>query len=58
MRAAVTLALTLLLTGSFAAADPAEVQLSPYVADYKVRYGNLSVGTSRTELSRSQVADL
>jgi hypothetical protein len=58
MRAAVTLALTMLLNGSPAAADSAEVQLSPYVADYKVKYGNLSVGTSRTELSRSQVPDL
>ena len=58
MRIALTLALTLLLNGSPAAADSAEVRLSPYVADYKVKYGNLSVGTSRTELSRSQVADL
>lgn len=58
MRAAVTLALAMLLNGSPAAADSAEVRLSPYVADYKVKYGNLSVGTSRTELSRSKVPDL
>ncbi len=58
MRTAVTLALTLLLNGSPAAADSTDVRLSPYVADYRVKYGNLSVGTSRTELRRSQVPDL
>ena len=58
MKAAVALALTLLLNGSPAAADSAGAQLSPYVADYRVRYGSLSVGTSRTELRRSQVPDL
>lgn len=58
MKFALPLALILLLNGSPAAADSADVRLSPYVADYKVKYGNLSVGTSRTELSRSQVADL
>ena len=58
MKSAVALALTLLLNGSPAAADSAGARLSPYVADYKVKYGSLSVGTSRTELSRSQVPDL
>jgi hypothetical protein len=58
MKAAMTLALALLLNGGPAAADSAGASLSPYVADYKVKYGSLSVGTSRTELSRSQVPDL
>lgn len=55
---AVALALTILLGGSPAAADSIEARLSPYVADYKVKYGSLSVGTSRTELSHSSVPDL
>lgn len=58
MKVAVALALNMLLTGSPAAADPADGQLSAYVADYKVKYGSLGVGTSRTELSRSSVPDL
>jgi hypothetical protein len=55
---ALALALALLLNGSSAAADLATASLSPYVADYKVKYGSLSVGTSRTALSRSKVPDL
>ncbi|HEY5559526.1 MAG TPA: DUF3108 domain-containing protein [Steroidobacteraceae bacterium] len=58
MKVAMALALTLLLNGGPATADSAEARLSPYVADYKVKYGSLSVGTSRTELSRTQVPDL
>lgn len=58
MKAAMTLALTLLLHGSPAAADSASATLSPYVADYKVKYGGLTVGTSRTELSHSKVPAL
>jgi hypothetical protein len=31
----------------------AEGELSPFVAEYDVRYGRMAVGTSRTELARS-----
>lgn len=32
-------------------------QLSPFVAEYDVKYGSLSVGTSRTELRRADLPD-
>ena len=34
-------------------AGAAEAALAPFVAEYDVRYGRMSVGTSRTELSRA-----
>jgi hypothetical protein len=36
-----------------AAPAAAEDSLSPYVAEYDVRYGRMAVGTSRTELARA-----
>lgn len=57
MKVVVTLAMTIFLIGGPAIADPADGALSPYVADYKVRYGSLGVGSSRTELSRSGAPD-
>ncbi|MFZ2506843.1 MAG: DUF3108 domain-containing protein [Steroidobacteraceae bacterium] len=41
-------------------ADPASAEatpLAPYIAEYDVKYGNYSVGTSRTELRRSSAPD-
>ncbi len=38
------------------AAGAADAVLAPFLADYDVRYGNMAVGTSRTELSRSNPA--
>jgi hypothetical protein len=40
----------------FLAAAPASADdaLVPFVAEYDVRYGNMAVGTSRTQLSRSE----
>lgn len=55
---AMALALIILLNSGPAAAEAVAARLSPYVADYKVKYGSLSVGTSRTELSRSDIPDL
>ncbi len=57
MRVAVALALTFFLTGATAGADPVTERLSPYIADYNVKYGSIGVGTSRTELSRTGTAD-
>jgi hypothetical protein len=37
----------------FSAAGAAEDWLAPFVAEYDVKYGSLSVGTSRTELIRA-----
>jgi hypothetical protein len=43
---------------SLASAAPraADGTLSPFIAEYEVRYGNLTVGSSRTELSRAAQA--
>ncbi|MCI0437081.1 MAG: DUF3108 domain-containing protein [Gemmatimonadetes bacterium] len=49
MKATVVLMLAALIAGSPAAASAVEVRLSPFVAEYDVKYGNMSVGTSRTE---------
>ncbi len=57
MKVAMALSLTILLTGDPANAAPVEGRLTSYVADYKVKYGSLSVGTSRTELSYFQTTD-
>lgn len=48
------LALATLATAALAAAAPAWAQAAPapFVAEYDVRYGALSVGSSRSELSR------
>jgi hypothetical protein len=43
--------LLLFLAAAPASADDA---LVPFVAEYDVRYGNMAVGTSRTQLSRSE----
>jgi hypothetical protein len=32
-----------------------EPQLAPFIAEYAVKYGNMSVGTSRTELRRADI---
>jgi len=53
MKAGMLLALVILATGSPAAASAADVRLSPFVAEYEVKYGNLSVGRSHTELLRA-----
>jgi len=58
MKFAAALAIAILQTSGPAGADPAGARLSPYVVDYKVKYGSLSVGTSRTELRRSGIKDL
>jgi hypothetical protein len=51
----------LILAAAFAAgpvvAGAADGQLSPFVADYDVKYGSMSVGTSRTELRRGDAPD-
>lgn len=57
MKFAVALALTFLLNAVSAAADPVAAGLTPYVAEYRVRYGSFGVGSSRTELSRSPAPD-
>src|SRR5262245_62094084 len=55
MRVAAAFAIAFVGLGS---ADAAEsLRPKPYVADYKVRYGSLTVGTSRTELRRDAGAN-
>ena len=49
--AIVMLAALVALVASHARAD--EPQLAPYVADYDVKYGSISVGSSRMELRRT-----
>lgn len=51
MKLAAALAIAIVAIGPADAAETA-VRLKPYVVDYKVRYGSLTVGTSRTELRR------
>ncbi len=57
LRFAAALALTFPLAGSAAPGDAVEGGLSAYVADYKVKYGSITVGRSRTELSRTRIAE-
>lgn len=45
--------LALVSTLQPSAGGAAEAALTPFVADYDVRYGRMAVGTSRTELSRT-----
>jgi hypothetical protein len=54
MKFGMTMALAVLIACGPAVAGAADDQLSPFVAEYDVKYGNLSVGTSRTELSRAE----
>lgn len=57
MKSTATLVLAALLVGVVTAAGAADGQLSPFVADYDVKYGSMSVGTSRTELTRGAVPE-
>ena len=52
------LAIATLAVAALAAVPPARAQLAPapYVAEYEVRYGGLSVGSSRSQLSRAPQA--
>ena len=43
----------LALMSALPAAANADEPLAPFIADFEVRYGRMTVGTSRTELSRS-----
>lgn len=52
MKRTAFLLLAALIAGGTCAAAADDERLSPFVAEYDVKYGNLSVGTSRTELSR------
>lgn len=54
MKPIVVMMLAALVAAGPAAADG---QLSPFVAEYYVKYGSLSVGTSRTELARGDAPD-
>lgn len=56
MRVGAALAIAIVAIGPAAAADSA-AQLKPYVVDYKVKYGSLTVGNSRTELRRDAAAN-
>ena len=56
MKVAAAFAIAIFATGTADAADGA-VRPEPYVVEYKVKYGSLTVGTSRTELRRSGVAN-
>ncbi len=58
MRAATALALTVIVTGGPAFAAPGDAVLAGYVAEYRVRYGSIGVGTSRTELARARTPNL
>ncbi len=55
-RIAAALALALLAPASPVGTAAAGGGLDPYVADYKVKYGSLTVGISRTELNRGRAA--
>lgn len=57
MKCTASLVLATLLVGIATAAGAADGQLSPFVADYDVKYGSMSVGTSRTELARGAVPE-
>lgn len=52
MKALALIALTAMISLASTAPRAADGSLAPFVAEYEVRYGNLSVGTSRTELAR------
>lgn len=47
-----TTLLALLVCGVAAGVAAAETPLAPFVAEYDVRYGNMAVGSNRTELGR------
>lgn len=53
MKALVLATLAAMVSLAPAAPRAADGGLAPYVAEYEVRYGNLTVGASRTELSRA-----
>ena len=55
MKAVATVLLGALVALSALHARADEPQLAPYVADYDVKYGSMSVGSSRMELRRTGV---
>lgn len=55
MKFAAAFAIAIVASGPAGAADGA-VRPKPYIADYKVKYGSLTVGSSRTELRREPEA--
>jgi len=57
MKSTAILVLAALVAGVPATAGVADTQLSPFVANYDVRYGSMSVGTSRTEIARGAEPD-
>lgn len=57
MKAFAIVILTALALGNAVSARADEARLSPFVAEYEVKYGNMSVGTSRTELTRATAPD-
>ncbi|MEX2149116.1 MAG: DUF3108 domain-containing protein [Steroidobacteraceae bacterium] len=52
MKALALVTLAAMISLASAAPRAADGSLAPFVAEYEVRYGNLTVGTSRTELAR------
>ncbi len=52
MKALALVTLAAMLSLASAAPRAADGGLTPFIAEYEVRYGNLTVGTSRTELAR------